>query len=88
MYLTGSGERSYFDIRSIYYFGFSGYDNQAQIPVIAPVIDYSNVLPQSVLGGEFSYKFDLTSLTHSRRNSTPLPRRPIIVVYARHKTQR
>ena len=66
VYLTGSGERSYFDIRSIYYYGFSGYDNQAQIPVIAPVIDYSNVLPQSVLGGEFSYKFNLTSLTRQQ----------------------
>jgi len=66
VYLTGSGERSYFDIRSIYYYGFSGYDNQAQIPVIAPVIDYSNVLPQSVLGGEFGYKFNLTSLTRQQ----------------------
>jgi LPS-assembly protein len=66
VYLSGSGERSYFDIRSIYYYGFSGYDNQAQIPVIAPVIDYSNVLPQSVLGGEFSYKFNLTSLTRQQ----------------------
>jgi LPS-assembly protein len=66
VYLTGSGERSYFDIRSVYYYGFSGYDNQAQIPVIAPVIDYSNVLPQSVLGGEFSYKFNLTSLTRQQ----------------------
>jgi LPS-assembly protein len=66
LYLTGSGDRSYFDIRSIYYYGFSGYDNQAQIPVIAPVIDYSNVLPQSVLGGEFSYKFNLTSLTRQQ----------------------
>jgi LPS-assembly protein len=66
VYLSGSGERSYFDIRSIYYYGFSGYDNQAQIPVIAPVVDYSNVLPQSVLGGEFSYKFNLTSLTRQQ----------------------
>lgn len=66
VYLTGSGERSYFDIRSIYYYGFSGFDNQAQIPVIAPVIDYSNVLPQSVFGGELSYKFNLTSLTRQQ----------------------
>ncbi len=63
IYLTGAGERSYFDIRSIYYYGFSGQDIQAEIPVIAPVIDYSNVLGQSVLGGEFSYKTNLTSLT-------------------------
>jgi LPS-assembly protein len=63
LYLTGSGDRSYFDIRSIYYYGFSGHDVQAQIPVIHPVLDYSNVLPQPVMGGELSYKFNLTSLT-------------------------
>ena len=66
VYLTGSGERSYFDIRSIYYYGFSGQDIQAEIPVIAPVLDYSNVLPQSVFGGELSYKFNLTSLTRQQ----------------------
>ena len=44
VYLTGAGDRSYFDIRTIYYYGFSGQDVQAQIPVIHPVLDYSNVL--------------------------------------------
>ncbi|HXX03277.1 MAG TPA: LPS-assembly protein LptD [Xanthobacteraceae bacterium] len=63
LYLTGSGDRSYFDIRTIYYYGFSGQDIQAQIPIIHPVLDYSNVLAQPLLGGEFSYKFNLTSLT-------------------------
>jgi LPS-assembly protein len=63
LYLSGTGERSYFDIRSIYYYGFSEQDNQAQIPIIHPVLDYSNVLAQPVLGGEFSYKFNLTSLS-------------------------
>ena len=28
LYLTGAGERSYFDIRTIYYYGFSELDNQ------------------------------------------------------------
>jgi LPS-assembly protein len=65
-YLTGVGDRSYFDIRSIYYYGFSGKDIQAQIPVIHPVLDYSNVLAQPFLGGEFSYKFNLTSLTRQQ----------------------
>jgi LPS-assembly protein len=63
LYLSGTGERSYFDVRSIYYYGFSQQDNQAQIPIIHPVLDYSNVLGQQVLGGEFSYKFNLTSLS-------------------------
>ena len=54
LYLTGVGNRSYFDARTIYYLSFSG--NQNQVPVVAPVIDYSNVINHSVLGGEFSYK--------------------------------
>ena len=66
LYLTGAGDRSYFDIRALYYYGFSGHDIQAQIPIIHPVLDYSNVLPQPVVGGEFSYKFNLTSLTRQQ----------------------
>jgi LPS-assembly protein len=66
LYLSGAGERSFFDIRSIYYYGFSEVDNQAQIPIIHPVLDYSNVLGQQVLGGEFSYKFNLTSLSRQQ----------------------
>jgi LPS-assembly protein len=62
-YLSGSGDRSYFDIRSIYYYGFSEFDHQAQIPIIHPVLDYWNVAPQQVLGGELSYKANLTSLS-------------------------
>jgi LPS-assembly protein len=63
LYLTGAGDRSFFDIRTVYYYGFSGQDVQAQIPWIHPVLDYSNVLPQPLLGGELSYKFNVTSLT-------------------------
>jgi LPS-assembly protein len=66
LYLSGAGERSYFDIRSIYYYGFSEFDHQRQIPIIHPVLDYSNVLPQQLLGGEFSYKANLTSLTRQQ----------------------
>jgi LPS-assembly protein len=63
VYLTGAGDRSYFDIRTVYYYGFSGHDVQAEIPIIHPVLDYSNVLAQPIAGGELSYKVNLTSLT-------------------------
>jgi LPS-assembly protein len=66
LYLTGAGDRSYFDIRSVYYYGFSGHDVQSQIPIIHPVLDYSNVVGQSVLGGELAYKVNLTSLTRQQ----------------------
>ena len=42
LYLTGVGNRSYFDVRTIYYLSYSG--NQSQVPVIHPVLDYSNVI--------------------------------------------
>ena len=61
LYLTGVGNRSFFDVRTIYYLSYSG--NQAQVPVIHPVLDYSNVINRNILGGEFSYKTNLTSLS-------------------------
>ena len=63
LYLVGRGDRSYFDLRSIYYKGFSLVDQQGQIPVILPVLDYNGVFGQPVVGGELSYKVNLTSLT-------------------------
>jgi LPS-assembly protein len=66
LYLTGANVRSYFDIRTIYYYGFSGQDIQAEIPWIHPVVDYSNVMAQPLLGGELSYKMNLTSLTREQ----------------------
>ena len=60
LYLTGVGNRSFFDARAIYYLSLSG--NQSQVPIVAPVIDYSNVINHSVLGGEFSYKTNFTNL--------------------------
>jgi len=61
LYLTGVGNRSYFDARALYYLSYSG--NQSQVPVVAPVIDYSNVFNRPILGGEVSYKTNFTSLT-------------------------
>jgi LPS-assembly protein len=66
VYLTGIGDRSYFDIRSMYYYGFSAQDIQSELPIIHPVLDYSNVLAQQVMGGELSYKLNLTSLTRQQ----------------------
>jgi LPS-assembly protein len=64
LYLTGIGNRSFFDARTMYYYALSGTDvGQQQIPIVHPVIDYSNVLNHSVLGGEFSYLTNFTSLS-------------------------
>jgi LPS-assembly protein len=70
LYLTGVGNRSFFDLRTIYYLSYSG--NQAQVPVIHPVLDYSNVLNNPIFGGEFSYKTNFTSLTRETAAFDPI----------------
>jgi len=63
LYLTGVGNRSYFDLRSVYFLSFSG--NQQQVPVIYPVLDYSNVFNYPIFGGEVSYKTNFVNLTRN-----------------------
>jgi LPS-assembly protein len=70
LYLTGVGDRSYFDARTIYYLSFSGLQNQ--VPIVHPVVDYSNVINHQVLGGEFSYKTNFTSLTRETAAFDPI----------------
>jgi LPS-assembly protein len=45
---------------------------QAQLPVVHPVLDYSNVMKQQVMGGEVSYKFNLTSLSRQEASFDPI----------------
>jgi LPS-assembly protein len=70
IFLTGVGNRSYFDARTIYYLSLSG--NQSQVPVIWPVIDYSNVINHPVLGGEVSYRSNFTNLTRDNAVFDPI----------------
>jgi LPS-assembly protein len=70
LYLTGVGNRSFFDARTIYYLSFSG--NQDKVPVIHPVIDYNNVFNHPILGGEVSYKTNFTSLSRTTAAFDPI----------------
>ncbi|HAP10839.1 MAG TPA: LPS-assembly protein LptD, partial [Afipia sp.] len=72
IYLTGVGNRSYFDARIMHFLGYSAADNQSQIPIVHPVIDYSNVLNRNILGGEFSYKANFTSLSRQTAAFDPI----------------
>lgn len=65
IFLTGKGDRSFFDIRSIYYYGFSSADTQNQLPVVHPVLDYLYVWNQPILGGELKLRTNLTSLSRN-----------------------
>ncbi|MBS0535604.1 MAG: LPS-assembly protein LptD [Proteobacteria bacterium] len=68
LYLTGKGNRSYFDARSIYYLGMSEADTQSQIPVVHPVIDYMYTVDHPVVGGELGFNFNFTSLSRTQAN--------------------
>ncbi|GLH78234.1 LPS-assembly protein LptD [Bradyrhizobium sp. SSBR45G] len=70
LYLTGVGSRSFFDLRAMHYLSFSG--NQQTVPVVYPVLDYSNVLDTAVLGGEFSYKTNFVNLSREQAAFDPI----------------
>lgn len=70
LYLTGVGSRSFFDARTIHYLSFSG--SQDKVPVIHPVVDYSNVINSPILGGEVSYKTNFTSLSRTTAAFDPI----------------
>ncbi|AMN42910.1 LPS-assembly protein LptD [Rhodoplanes sp. Z2-YC6860] len=72
LYLTGRGDRSYFDIRAMYFMGFSEADHQSQIPYIHPVMDYSYIFNNPVFGGELGYRANFTSLTRQSAAFDPI----------------
>jgi len=71
-YLQGRGERSYFDARAMYFYGFSSADSQQQIPVIHPVIEHDYTANQPVFGGELNLRSNLTSLSRQAPNFDPV----------------
>jgi LPS-assembly protein len=72
LYLAGRGDRSYFDARAIYFYGFSAADSQSQIPTIRPVVDYNYIFGHPVLGGELGFNTNATSLTRAQASFDPI----------------
>lgn len=72
LYLAGKGDRSYFDARTLYYSGFADADNQRQIPVIHPVVDYTYTFSHPIFGGELGYNVNLTSLSRTSADFDPI----------------
>jgi len=71
-YLQGRGEKSFFDLRAMYFYGFSSQDSQRQIPIIHPVMDYYYVAKNPFLGGEVSLRTNLTSLSRETAFFDPI----------------
>lgn len=72
LYLVGRGNRAFFDARTIHYYGFSEFDQQKELPVVHPVIDYSYIVGQPVLGGELGFRFNLTSVSRNQADFDPI----------------
>ena len=68
LYLAGRGDRSYFDARTLYFYGLSGADDQSQIPIVHPVVDHDYVFKSPIFGGELSFRNNLTSLSRDTVN--------------------
>jgi LPS-assembly protein len=72
IFLSGRGDRSYFDIRAIHYYGFSESDQQGTLPKIFPVIDYAYTFDQPVFGGELGTSMNFTNLQRTTASFDPI----------------
>jgi LPS-assembly protein len=76
LYLRGQGPRSWFDLSTTRYVGIAATDvNNKILPTTHPVLDYFKVLDQSVLGGEFSWRTSVVSLTRESADVSVRDRR-------------
>lgn len=65
VYLTGQGDRSYFDLRGLYFLGLAVTDNQDTQPIVG-TLNYGKVFDKALWGGEAGFKVNLTSLTRDQ----------------------
>ncbi|MGH6812652.1 MAG: LPS-assembly protein LptD [Methylocella sp.] len=68
VYLTGQGDRGYFDLRGYAFEGLSSHDFQPQQPLVHPVWDYNKTFDIDPaksygIGGQAELDFNLTSLS-------------------------
>ncbi|WP_131117137.1 LPS-assembly protein LptD [Lichenihabitans psoromatis] len=69
VYLTGQGDRSYFDLRGYRIQGLSEYDFNKQQPLVLPVLDYNRTIglaPEKTYGVGGEVKIDLNFTAISR----------------------
>ncbi|WP_337266503.1 LPS-assembly protein LptD [Oryzifoliimicrobium ureilyticus] len=72
-YLTGLGDRNYFDLRA-FYFDIQDSDPSSSLEkqqaIVYPVLDYHYVAPQPVYGGELSADVNFTNLSRRQQDDT------------------
>lgn len=63
-YLTGQGDRSYFDARGLYFLGLSVTDDQEKIPVVG-TFNYNYVFGKPIFGGEAGVRVNFNAISRS-----------------------
>ena len=64
VYLTGQGDRSFFDVRGMYFLGLSVTDNQDQIPIVG-TFNYNYVFGNPLWGGEAGVKVNFNAVSRN-----------------------
>lgn len=72
LYLVGQGDRSYFDLRGMSFLGMSIIDRNNEQPIIHPVLDYSYIYGQLVLGGQLSFNVNFASVSRQEAEFAPV----------------
>ena len=85
-YLTGQGDRSYFDMRGFYFQALSPNDVQKQQPITHPITDYNRVFdidPAKAfgLGGQIEVDANFTSTSASIANYELVQPRTLDAIY-------
>jgi LPS-assembly protein len=62
LYLTGQGDRSFFELRGYQFYGLTRYDQQDRLPWVAPVLDYDYTFENPIAGGELSFSLNATNV--------------------------
>ena len=75
-YLNGRGDRSYFDMRAMYFYGFAANENQKQMPIIHPIIDHDYTFNSPIFGGELNIRSNFTSMTRETAFFDPITSDP------------
>ncbi|MDX7950933.1 LPS-assembly protein LptD [Lichenihabitans sp. Uapishka_5] len=68
VYLTGKGDRSFFDLRGYYIQGLSSFDFEKQQPLVLPTVDYNRTVAVDParslgIGGEVNIDANITALS-------------------------
>jgi LPS-assembly protein len=72
LYLVGQGDRSYFDMRGMSFLGMSELDRNNEQPIIHPVVDYSYIYGQPVVGGQLGFNVNFASITRQQAEFDPI----------------